>query len=228
MTPTATPRDRVRRAAPADRLLSVPEAMDAVFGGEACRMVRPDGRETTVDTALWSGRPSPSDERLFLDPCEGPTIDVGCGPGRLAGGLTDRGVVTLGTDISRTAVEQTRARGAAALRRDVFGALPAAGRWRHVLLADGNIGIGGSPVRLLRRVRELLRPTGTALVELSPSDTSRVHEDVRLRVSGRLSQPFAWATVGSSRIPGLATAAGLRVVSVDEVDGRATATLSPV
>ncbi|WP_235562153.1 bifunctional 2-polyprenyl-6-hydroxyphenol methylase/3-demethylubiquinol 3-O-methyltransferase UbiG [Marmoricola sp. Leaf446] len=206
----------------------MPEAMDAVFRGETCRMVRSDGRESTVDTGLWTGAPSRSDGRLFLDPCGGSTIDVGCGPGRLAGALADRGIATLGTDISWAAVEQTRARGATAVHRDVFDPLPRTGRWRHVLLADGNIGIGGSPVRLLRRVRQLLYPTGTAIVELSPTDTSRVHEDVRLRVGDRVSHAFAWATVGTSAVPGLAAAAGLRVVSVDEVDGRTTATLGLV
>ena len=32
------------------------------------------------------------------------------------------------------------------LRRDLFAPLPGEGRWHHVLLADGNIGIGGDPV----------------------------------------------------------------------------------
>ena len=35
------------------------------------------------------------------------------------------------------------------VRRDLFGALPGEGTWSHVLLADGNIGIGGDPVTLL-------------------------------------------------------------------------------
>ena len=35
--------------------------------------------------------------------------------------------------------------------------LPGEGRWHHVPLADGNIGIGGDPVPLQRRFVELRR-----------------------------------------------------------------------
>ena len=50
------------------------------------------------------------------------------------------------------AVAQTPDRGVAAIRRNVFDALPGEGRWRTALLADGNIGIGGDPAALLRRL----------------------------------------------------------------------------
>jgi len=40
------------------------------------------------------------------------------------------------------------------------------GRWAHVLLADGNVGIGGDVVALLRRCAELVRPGGTVVVEV--------------------------------------------------------------
>jgi hypothetical protein len=43
-----------------------------------------------------------------------------------------------------------------------------------VLLLDGNIGIGGDPHRLLRRVRELLTPTGRLLVELDVDGVTAV------------------------------------------------------
>ena len=51
--------------------------------------------------------------------------------------------------------------------RDVFGPLPGEGRWDTALLADGNIGIGGDPVALLARVRELLAPEGRVVVDLA-------------------------------------------------------------
>ena len=47
--------------------------------------------------------------------------------------------------------------GRPALRRDVFEPLPGTGRWQTVLLADGNVGLGGDPLRVLRRAAELLR-----------------------------------------------------------------------
>jgi hypothetical protein len=78
--------------------------------------------------------------------------------------LGERGVPALGIDITTYAVWLARSSGALALHRDVFAPVPGAGRWARVLLADGNIGIGGDPVVLLRRAGELLRPGGLALV----------------------------------------------------------------
>jgi hypothetical protein len=52
-----------------------------------------------------------------------------------------------------------RARGVPVILGDAFGPVPYEGRWQHVLLADGNIGIGGSPRALLHRVTSMLRPS---------------------------------------------------------------------
>ena len=68
----------------------------------------------------------------------------------------------------------TRERGVPALRRDVFDRVPGEGRWHTVLLADGNIGIGGDPVRLLQRVRTLLATGGRVVVELGAPGTAVV------------------------------------------------------
>ena len=55
---------------------------------------------------------------------------------------------------------RTRARGGSALLRDVFRTLPAEGRWRTLLLADGNIGIGADPVALLQPLPRAAEPAG--------------------------------------------------------------------
>ena len=57
-------------------------------------------------------------------------------------------------------MQLARSCGALALHRDVFATVPGTGRWARVLLADGNIGIGGDPDALLSRVAELLKPPG--------------------------------------------------------------------
>ena len=98
--------------------------------------------------------------------------------------------------------------------RDVFGRIPAEGRWRHVLLADGNVGIGGDPAALLRRVAALLADAGTALVELDPPGTGLRREAARLEAGW-----FPWARLAVDAIDEPACAAGFRV-SVDSRRGR--------
>ena len=127
--------------------------------GQRCWLELATGERITLPTERWRAEPSPGDE-LLLRHCAGPTLDIGCGPGRLTAALQERGVPALGTDVSPVAVRLTRAAGAMAVRRDVFERQPGEGRWRHALLADGNIGIGGDPVRLLRRVRSVLGGAG--------------------------------------------------------------------
>ncbi len=140
--------------------------------------------------AASAGRPATAGARLgpprqpcrpeLLGHCRGATLDVGCGPGRMSAHLAERGHVVLGVDIVREAVEQARRRGVSALRRNVFDPLPGEGRWNTVLLADGNIGIGGAPVRLLRRAVELLDRTGRVVCDLAAPGTGLRHHDARL------------------------------------------------
>ena len=82
--------------------------------------------------------------------------------------LRQRGIPALGVDSSAAAVEMTRRRGGTAIRRDLFAPLPAEGSWEQILLTDGNIGIGGNPVRILRRAADLLAHGGIVVVEIDP------------------------------------------------------------
>jgi SAM-dependent methyltransferase len=157
-----------------------------------------NGHRTPLPVQEWL-EPRPGDESL-LERCAGPTLDVGSGPGRLTVALAERGLPALGIDITPYAVGLTRAAGGLALRRDVFGQVPGTGRWRTVLLADGNIGIGGDPAALLRRIVELLSPGGRALVEVESTATLSRTEWVRLRSRGRTSEWFRWARVSRSDI----------------------------
>jgi hypothetical protein len=104
--------------------------------------------------------------------------------------------------------------------RDVFGRVPGTGRWMTVLLADGNIGIGGDPAALLRRAGELLAPEGHALVELEPPGSPLRLEQVRLRAAGLASAWFPWAFVGTDHIDDIARDAGFGQVETWTVDGR--------
>src|SRR5271166_2205996 len=100
------------------------------------------GRALPLQVERWCGPADRTDEEL-LRRCQGPVLDIGCGPGRLTIALSERGIPVLGIDISDTAVARVREAGACALRRSVFDPLPGQGRWATALLADGNIGISG-------------------------------------------------------------------------------------
>lgn len=200
------------------------DLFDAALAGASCRLHGLPQGSVDLPISRWRADFDPGDDAL-LSPCFGPTLDIGCGPGRLTYALASRGVAALGIDIAPGAVRQTQQRGAQALQRDVFGPLPAEGRWSSVLLADGNIGIGGDPARLLRRVFELLAPGGQAVVELAePGVGMSVHE-VQLEVAGRWSTPFGWAIVGAESLAALAEVAALRMLDVSCSDGRWFATL---
>src|SRR4051812_20039915 len=109
-------------------------------------------REVPLDVARWLAPADAADDTV-LDRGTGPVLDVGCGPGRLVSSLNQRGVAALGVDVAETAVALTRGQGLPALLRSVFSDLPGEGRWPTVLLFDGNVGIGGDPLRLLERIR---------------------------------------------------------------------------
>lgn len=111
------------------------------------------------------------------------------------------------------------------MRHDVFVDLPEPIRWQHVLLADGNIGLGGRPVQLLERIARILVPGGTALVELSERGELSIYENVQLQVGDQATIPVLWATVGFEGIDAVAVAAGLIVTEVRPVAGRYVAHL---
>ncbi len=159
-------------------------------------------------------------DRALLQACTGPTLDLGCGPGRLTGALTARGIPALGVDISAAAVRMTIRRGGMALHQDIFAPLPGLGSWAQVLLADGNIGIGGDPTRVLRRARQLLGPDGIVLVELDPPSTGVRRERLRLETERAVGAWFPWARVGTEAAADLAAEAGLRLLNVTELHGR--------
>jgi SAM-dependent methyltransferase len=183
------------------------------------------GPSLALDLARWN-TPTTVEERRLLATVEGPAIDLGCGPGRLVLDLAARGVTALGVDSSPDAARLARRRGAAVLRRDLFGPLPGEGRWATALLFDGNVGIGGDPVRLLSRCCRLISPLGRVIVEVAPPGTGWCRLSARLEHDGRRSAPFDWAVVGADAVADLATPAGLGVGTMTgTASGRWFATL---
>jgi SAM-dependent methyltransferase len=196
-------------------------------GKGPCRLELATGEHIVLPIDRWRAEPEDADE-LLLRHCTGPTLDIGCGPGRLTAALVRRGVVALGVDISPVAVRLTADRGAPALRRDVFGQVPGEGRWRHALLADGNIGIGGDPVRLLRRVEALLSAGGSALVEIEPPGHGMRRD--RVRVDGGRAPAgawFDWAWLGVDGVEDAARHARMSVRWIRARHGRWFTELTP-
>ncbi|GGK75056.1 methyltransferase type 12 [Sphaerisporangium melleum] len=183
-----------------------------------------DGTVRPLGAERWL-RPIAGDQRL-LARCDGPTLDVGSGPGRLTAALAGMGVPVLGIDVTPLAVALTRRAGAPALCRNVFEPLPGTGRWAVALLADGNIGIGGNPEALLRRLRELVRPGGAVITELAPPGSPSGVDRVRLRRGGRAADWFTWATVSADDIGPLARRCGFPSVEPWHEAGRWFATLT--
>jgi SAM-dependent methyltransferase len=173
-----------------------------------------DGSAFRIPLERYLGPADAVDSRL-LDGVEGPVLDVGCGPGRHLHALTSRGVFALGVDLSPVAVELAVGGGARAIVGDVFDELPGAGSWRTALLLDGNIGIGGSPVRLLARLAALLDTPSTVLIEVEPPATPTCSTLVRIeRDDGAASAWFPWARVGAADIARVAGSAGFRLAEL--------------
>ena len=179
-----------------------------------------DGTARPVPFELWLGAATAADERVLDRALSGPVLDVGCGPGRHVHALARRGVLALGVDISPVAVSLARRRGAAAVEGSVFHRVPGGGLWGSALLLDGNLGIGGDPERLLRRVHSLLRPGGLALVETDPPGWPSTATAARLEGPDATSDWFAWAVVGADGLDALAVRAGRGVVEAWEDGGR--------
>lgn len=185
---------------------------DAALAGRRQRLVRGDGVVLPLAVQRWHDDADADDDWL-LARCAGATLDLGCGPGRLVVALADRGVPALGVDVSVQAVQRCLERGAAVLHRDAFERLPGEGRWQHVVLADGNIGIGGDPERLLRRALGLLRPGGSVLVETDPDPAAWWTGPVRVHTREGAGLPVQWAVVGAEALRAVAAAVGLEVTA---------------
>jgi SAM-dependent methyltransferase len=206
--------------------VSFSEVFSRALRGFPCSVIGLAGGPAELPVHTWRNTADDAD-RALLSHCEGSTLDIGCGPGRLTAALAELGHIVLGIDVVHEAVGQTLERGASALCRDVFDRLPGEGRWRTALLADENLGIGGDPEALLTRARELLEPGGRVVVELAAPGVRRSTEWALLESSGVRSRPFRWSVVGTDDIRGVAIASGFTRVGVHPIGDRWCAVLRP-
>jgi SAM-dependent methyltransferase len=200
--------------------------------GGSCWARNHHGHRRELPMARWMGGPETTHEDRLADEhvlghCSSrPTLDLGCGPGRFIASLQERGLPALGVDSSPAAVEMTRRRGGTAIRRDLFAQLPAEGSWQQILLTDGNIGIGGNPVRTLMRAAELLAEGGVVIVEIDPPATAFGYEMLRWETDQHLGHWFPWSRIGAGALGTIAHTAGFTVRHVVEIHDRVIAVLT--
>lgn len=198
---------------------SFSKVFSVALRGHPCHVVGLNHDPEPLPIREWRGTADRSD-RAVLAHCVGATLDIGCGPGRMSAHLAGSGQMALGIDVVQEAVVQARERGVAALVRDIFEALPGEGRWETALLADGNVGIGGDPVALLARSREVIAPDGRIVVDLSPPGVGVQTRWALLRCAGTDSRPFRWARVGVDAVESVAVQAGLAVLGTHRCGDR--------
>lgn len=210
---------------------------ERALGGERCWIRHEDGEVRVLPAHRWLGARCPSNGGLVdaLDEafdeavaqmCSGPTIELGCGPGRLVARLFERGIPALGIDRSATAIRLAGRGGAPALLGDVFEPLPGMGRWQTVLLVDGNVGLGGDPGRILGRAAELLRRGGRCVAEFEADAIGIRARWVRLESACDVGPWFRWASVGVDSAATLAAQVGLTLTGVRLIGGRVVASLA--
>lgn len=206
-------------------------AYEAGLGGAAC-WARSDLGRRDLPVGRWSGDADERDDAIVAAVLadlgqtgfgqtgqRASVLDVGCGPGRLTAAVAGRGATAVGVDMSPAAVALARARGVHARRADVLRPLPLCwtGRWDRVLLADGNLGIGGDPVMLLRRMRPLLAAGGRVVADVR-AHGGVVRGPVQIEavdsLGNTLGGPMPWAWVGADAAHDLGAAAGLTVREV--------------
>lgn len=200
---------RQRTAPAAEHVWSADPYADALRAGRGPLFLRrADGRLLPLDVERWCAEADAADLEV-LRRCEGTVLDVGCGPGRLVAALGAEGRRALGIDVSPAAVAHAVRRGGRALLRSVFDPLPGTGRWDTALLMDGNLGIGGDPDALLRRIAQLRSSGGLLIAETVPYPD--VDERTLVQVTdahGTPGVPFPWARLGTPALVRYAEGAG--------------------
>ena len=178
---------------------------DDVFAERAprpCLRARPGRASPARSGGRW---PVADGDLAMLDLCDGPTLDVGCGPGRMTEALS--------LQRARRARDRRGPGGGRPDRATAGGPpscatcstpLPGEGRWHTVLLADGNVGIGGDPVApAARGCARCSTRGGRVVVELAAPGTGHAPGGPCVwRPRAGRAEPFPWSVVGVDDIGG--------------------------
>ncbi len=184
------------------------------------------------DFYFWPLRRWPARERQALRYVRGRVLDAGCGAGRVALHLQERGLEVVAIDVSPGAVEACRRRGVKDARLVDLASVGKSidlGAFDTVVLFGNNFGVFENAKRaqtLLRRLRRVCTDRGRIVAgSLDPYDTDepihlayharnrrrgRMAGQVRLRIRYRnLATPwFDWLFVSRDELRSLAFEAG--------------------
>jgi SAM-dependent methyltransferase len=201
-------------------------------------LCRDDGLVTEHDAALYFAGPEAWDpsEAEALKFAHGRVLDIGCGAGRHALVLQERGLSVVGLDLSPLAAQVARLRG---MRRAVVGsamALPfAPTSFDTFLLLGNNLGLAGNvegTATVLRQLRTLARPGAVVIassrdpavtdnpVHLAYHECNRARGrpigqmTLRMEYGGQVGPWFDFLILAPDEVDALAEQAGWRVERV--------------
>jgi SAM-dependent methyltransferase len=155
---------------------------------------RDDGhRDAVPDASAYFVAPRGVADRIALEALTGRVLDLGCGPGRYARYLEERGLEVVAVDLSPGAISVCRERGCRDARvLDVDAIGRDLGAFDAVICMGNTFGIGAGPTTLprrLERVRSVLVPNGRlvlALIDpLATTDPAHLRYHERNRAAGR-------------------------------------------
>jgi SAM-dependent methyltransferase len=167
----------------------------------------------------------PRVERQAMRFVRGRVLDVGCGAGRVALHLQERGLPVLAIDESPLAVRVARKRGVRRARVLPVAAVgPALGPFDTIVLMRNNFGLAGPKERSPRLLRDLLAVTSEdARIVTDSVDPSRLDDpelrrgrDLRFRVRWRryASPWFRYLMLGPPELERLVAGTGWHVARV--------------
>ena len=184
----------------------------------------------------------PQHQRMAVRYARGKALDIGCGAGRVALYLQEKGLDVLGIDISPLAIQVCKARGVKnAAVSSLKGFRGKGGQFDTILMMGHNFGLFGNhddAQRLLRRFHKCTNPGARLIVEsLDPYDTTspehleyhrrnhrrgRMAGQIRLRVRHKgLATPwFDYLFVSRSEMEGLLHGTGWELRRCFDSGGR--------
>lgn len=184
---------------------------------ESLSLVSSSGEEWSLNVDRWLGPASAADTHA-LTRTNGRVLDVGSGPGRMLKAGSKMGIDIEGVDTDLSTALSLQKLGYTVHTGDIMDVdLPS---YESFLLMDGNLGMTGDPIGLLRRLCTLRTKNAVLIVEVeSPLEKTRT-ELVRLKTNSTLSGSFYWSWVTVQDLGLIAETGGWQLQQIWEENDR--------